>query len=237
MAAPTIPTMPVAPSISVPSQISTRMGNLATALSTVPGVVDALRVHVEALPATATQEWDSGTDYAVGASAWSPTDFITYRCIVAAGPSHGSTTDPASTPARWVNPAAPDAADQDKLDFLDISEPRNLDNAPTRRLFTADGSITAQYAVVLNSDGSVSQVTESPTDAGDWRAVARDSASDGETLRLWWIGDIASGFTALTFEAPYFVDDDGAIVLSDTGRPIGYAISTTEIYITHGGTA
>lgn len=236
MAAPNMPTLPVAPSISVPSQISTRMGNLATALSTVPGLVDALRVHVEALPATATLEWDSGTDYAVGASAWSPTDFITYRCIVAAGPSHGSTTDPASTPARWVNPAEPAAGDQAKLDFISISTAKNLDNALTRRTFTADGAVTAQYAVFLNSDGTVSECTVSG-EADNWRAVARDGASDGETLRLWWIGDIASGFTGLTFEAPYFVDDDGAIVLSDTGRPIGYAISSTEIYITYGGTA
>lgn len=237
MAAPNLPTLPVAPSINTPSQISVRMGNLATMLATVPGAIDALRVHVEALPATATPEWSSGTDYAVGASAWSPTDWQSYRCIVAAGPSHGSTTDPASTPARWVNPAAPASGDATKLGLLSATAPVNLDNAPTRRLFTASGSITAQYAVVLNADGSVSQVTESPTDAADWRAVARDSASDGETLRLWWIGDIASGFTGLTFGATYYVDDDGAIVLSDTGRPIGYAISSTEIYITHGGTA
>lgn len=235
MTAPNFPTLPDAPILSQKSQIAPRLETLFSVVHSIPSLVDALRVHVEALPATATQEWDSGTDYAVGTSAWSPTDFITYRCIVAAGPSHGSTTDPASTPARWVNPAQPSAEHQAKLDNMEISTAQNLDSAIARRSFVASGPITAQYAVFLNSDGTVSQCSVSG-EADGWFAIARDSASDGEALRLWWIGDFASGFASLTFEAPYFVDDDGAVVLSDTGRPLGYATKTTEIYITNGGT-
>lgn len=234
MTAPNMPTLPAAPSISAPSQISTRMGNLATTLSTVPGLVDALRVHVEALPATATQEWDSGTDYAVGQSAWSPTDFVTYRCIVAAGPSHGSTTDPALTPARWVNPSQPSPAHQAKLDNIDISVAKNLAALLTRRRFTASGAITIRRAVKINSDGTVSQVSDASS-ANAWFALARDAAGDGEELRLWWVGDYATGFTGLTYGAPYYVDTDGSIVLTDTGREFGIAVSTTEILITKGG--
>lgn len=235
MTAPTLSSFPAAPTLSQPGAISNRMELLASAVKSMPPQMETLRVYVEGLPSTATPKWNSSTDYAVGDDAWSPTNFISYRCTTAAGPSHGSTTDPASTPARWLNPGAPGSADETKLGYISVSGAVNLSTAPSVRLFGASGAISEGYAVKVNGDGTVSQVGGSPTDAGDWIAIARDAAADGETLRLWWIGNVAGGFTGLTFEAAYYVDDDGAPVLSDTSRPLGYAVSTTEIYITNGG--
>lgn len=231
MSAPTIAALPTVPSRANPSTFVALSDAWLTASPIFRAELNALTAYLNdrGEDARAVTLWVTGTNYAEGDVVWSPAAEALYRAKNAVTPS---TTDPQSDSTNFASIAGVSAADLVKLGYLTVTKAVNLDDLELGDQFTADGAVSAYEVVVLKSaTGKVAGVTPSPTDAPDWIGIASTAGADTEAVHVWTVGDVASGLSGLTIDADYFVGDDGALTISDTGRPIGRAISATELYI------
>jgi hypothetical protein len=136
------------------------------------GLASAQRVLAEtaASAASATAnvtQWVSGTTYALGANVWSPINAQTYRRIIAGA----GTTDPSADATNWTKISenltiASQAEMQAGTETgLRSMSPLRIAQAITalaggaKIQATASGAITAGKPCVINTDGTVSQVT------------------------------------------------------------------------------
>lgn len=109
-----------------------------------------------------------------------------------------------------------------------------LSSLNKNRSFTATGSITKANIVSLRSDGTIESVTSS-SNASTWIGIAAENISSGQTGQIYVVGGLADGFSSLTVDADYYVNDNGTVGTSSTSNgKIGRAASSTEIYITSG---
>lgn len=125
--------------------------------------------------ASAVTMWVAG-DFSEGDVVWSPATGTNYR----AKTTHTSATDPSLDSTNWSAASGIGAADQAKLDLITVTEPVDLDLARVRQSRVASGSIAAKTVVVRKSDGTVSEVSETSTDAafGGEDTVASKLATD-----------------------------------------------------------
>tara|TARA_Y100000004_G_C8952642_1_gene429316 strand:- start:1511 stop:3619 length:2109 start_codon:yes stop_codon:yes gene_type:complete len=107
------------------------------------------------------------------------------------------------------------------------------------KTFTASGSITAGKPVILNTNGTVSQVSSSNSSnlANNYLGVASTTASDTEEVKINLPnGSINNSQSSLTVGSDYFTDTSGNVrefvdsgsALS-SGQYLGKAISTTAL--------
>jgi len=90
------------------------------------------------------------------------------------------------------------------------------------------GSVQAGEVVALNASNQVIKVTGSNID--NWIGIASEAKTD-EDVPLVTLGSIDSNQAGLTIGSEYFVDTDATVTTTDTGFPIGKALSVTEIII------
>jgi len=95
--------------------------------------------------------------------------------------------------------------------------------------FIASGALVSGEVVSLNSNGTVSVVTGSIIDA--WIGISTQTVADTETAGISLYGGVNENQTGLTTQTEYFVDADGSLTTTDTGYPIGKAISSTKLLI------
>ena len=95
--------------------------------------------------------------------------------------------------------------------------------------FVASGALTSGEVVSLNADGSVSVVTGSIIQ--HWIGISQDTVVDAEAVKVTTIGGVDDNQSGLTTGTEYFVDGDGSLTTTDTGYPIGKALSATDILI------
>jgi hypothetical protein len=232
MPAQALTTITAAPVRNSPGTFSDRHDKLVTSLVALLAGLNTRKSYLEGLSSTATPAWVSGASYTAGDAVYSTSTWKTYR----AKTTHsGESTDPSSDTTNWKLASGVVAADQAKLDNITVTAAVDLDVAAAGFYATADGSITAGEVVVLKTaTGKVAAVTASPSDADDWLGLAESSVSDGETVGVTLKGGINTSQSGLTAGSIYYVDDDGSLTITDTGRKIGRALSATSILVTEG---
>ena len=155
MPAQILPTISAAPLRSSPSTYSTRVDGLVSSLRALTAALNTRKSYVEGLSGTSTPLWSSGASYTALQAVYSGVNFKTYR----AKTTHsGETTDPSLDATNWGLASGLVPADQDKLDFIDVTEAIDLDTAAAGLLLEANGAITAGDVLALNPDGTVKSV-------------------------------------------------------------------------------
>lgn len=69
------------------------------------------------------------------------------------------------------------------------------------------------------------------TNADDWIGVAQETVGDGESVDVLLPGATDDNQSSLTVDDEYFLTDAGALSITDNGRSVGFALSTTELLI------
>jgi len=95
--------------------------------------------------------------------------------------------------------------------------------------FTATASITAGKPVILNSAGTVTQVSGNLDN--NYLGVASTSASSNETVNINMIGSINNDQTSLTVGEYYYTSSSGVISTTVSPNFIGRAISSTQLLL------
>ena len=95
--------------------------------------------------------------------------------------------------------------------------------------FTATASITAGKPVILNSAGTVTQVSGNLDN--NYLGVASTSASSNETVNINMIGSINNDQTSLTVGEYYYTSSSGVISTTLSPNFIGRAISSTQLLL------
>jgi len=102
---------------------------------------------------------------------------------------------------------------------------------PLDQTFTASGAITDRDPVAINSDGTVSTISNSVSNL-NFVGIALASAANTASVSVRVHGEV-SGFTGLTDGSAVFAENNGTLVQTKTSTSlkIGTAISATEIML------
>jgi len=110
-------------------------------------------------------------------------------------------------------------------------------------LYTSVASIGIGKVVIGYRDGgnsnygtAIVRQLESLINGDDWIGISESSVTDASAT-IATLGAVVSNQTGLTIDADYYVATDGSLTTSSNSRPIGRALSATELLITAGGTA
>lgn len=232
MAAGPLTKISAAPVRSAPGQFSATLDAMVSSFVALMAGINARIAYMEGLSVSETPAWVSGGSYLIGADVYSEVSWKTYR----AKTNHsGEATDPSADAVNWSLSSGLVGSDQDKLDFISVTGPVDLDIAKYKLALEANGSIAAGSVVVLESAGTVAEVTASPTDADDWLGIVDVVVADGEDAPILLKGQVSEDQFGLVVDATYYVDDDGSLTTSSAGgRKIGRALSSTKLLITEG---
>lgn len=69
----------------------------------------------------------------------------------------------------------------------------------------------------------------------DWIGISKNTVANGQTATVDILGGINENQTGLTTGSDYFVDTDGTLTTTDTGYPIGTALSATKLIVKGNG--
>ena len=229
MAAPQLSPASAAPDRGNRNAFHSAMAAMAASISGYPSQTTAIEAFMRTNTAPAIPKWVAGA-FSEDDAVYSPTRFLTYR---AKNDIASSLTDPASDSTNWQLTGGLATADKASLDLMTVPNAVNLDTRRRGKFRTSEGSGSAGDVVARQSDGTIKVVTTGNANADGWLFIAAEDFTDGQSVRVWGKGDIATGLTGLTYDATYYVDDDGGLtVTSSGGRKIGLALSTTELLIT-----
>ena len=108
-------------------------------------------------------------------------------------------------------------------------------------LYTSVASIGIGKVVIGYRDGgnsnygtAIVRQLESLINGDDWIGISESSVTDASAT-IATLGAVVSNQTGLTIDADYYVATDGSLTTSSNSRPIGRALSATELLITEGG--
>lgn len=232
MTAPTYTALPTAPSRADATTFDSRADPWLTAIESLPGEVNGITTYIDNQKETFSglKWWFTGTVVTSGKVYFDPTTGGSYR----AKSDFTSLTIPSGDLSNWEPAGGLAASDADKLAFITATVPANVDELSGGDDFIANGAIAHGEVVFLEVAGTVKSISIS-AEADHWYGVAQSSVADGESVRVAAIGETGTGLSSLTIGSVYYVDDDGTLTISASGgRLIGYAKSTTELFITKG---
>ncbi|MCP4597805.1 hypothetical protein [Neptuniibacter sp.] len=121
-------------------------------------------------------------------------------------------------------------------DSASFTTPEVVKNYTTTvdRLSICYSSADDKYIVTYDAGGGLDSGLidyELTTTADDYIGIAVEAISDTASGEINIIGGVNAQQSGLTTGAKYYVSSTGALTTSDTGRPIGRALSSTEILI------
>lgn len=111
-------------------------------------------------------------------------------------------------------------------------------NVGVNREYVASGNIAQAKPLILNVDGTVTQVTSGTLNKTNYIGIANSSASSGESVPVNQVGSYNNLQSALTVGSDYYCSDSGDIVLrTDSGGSVlatqflGTARSSTDLQL------
>lgn len=102
--------------------------------------------------------------------------------------------------------------------------------------FVASGTIPNGATVVINTDGTVSIVTDNPSSnltAENYIGIAAEAISNGSTGNIDIVGGVNSGQSGLIVGKKYYVQLDGSLAITPADPVVvaGTSVGTTKIIV------
>lgn len=99
----------------------------------------------------------------------------------------------------------------------------------------ADGAIIVAMRDTSSTYAGALVYTPALTNSARWVGVAKTSVTNGQEVKCVGLGGVASGFSGLAPKTTYYLAPDGSLSASSAAGPkVGYAVSTTKLYVTGG---